>query len=120
MASEGDDRYPVQRIREARYELVIIWGSPLEDAEDDNVDIEVRTLDGRFSASVFTLRNVVSLLDKARANGRSRPRTSAAPTRSSSTSRSPRACCAGSSRTVRTGDVEGWERLHVSLDEDDE
>lgn len=64
-----DDRYPVQRIREADYELLIYWGTGLEHPDDDNLDIEVRTLDGRFSATVFTLRNIVTLLDKYRATG---------------------------------------------------
>ncbi len=64
-----DERFPVQAIRESDYERLIFWGSELEDPANDNLDIDVRTLDGRFSASVFVLRNVVSLLDKHRAMG---------------------------------------------------
>ena len=119
MADEDDERYPIQRIREPRYELVIIWGSPLENPDDDNIDIEVITLDGRFSASVFTLRNIVTLLDKKRATGEE-------PT---SYFRCPDTIIVDEPITeallrrvvadaVRSGDVEGWPRLHDELDDD--
>jgi hypothetical protein len=119
--TSGDERFPVQRIREADYELLIFWGSELEDPGDDNLDIEVRTLDGRFSASVFTLRNVVSLLDKYRANGEE----------PSSYFRCPDAVIVDEPITemllrtlvadaIATGDLAAWERLHDELDDGDD
>ena len=116
-----DERHPIQRIREPRYELLIIWGSGLEAPDDDNIDIEVLTLDGRFSATVFTLRNVVSLLDKWRATGEE----------PSSYFRCSDAVIVDEPITedllrrlvadaVRTGDVEGWERLHDDLEGDED
>ena len=119
MGDEDDERYPIQRIRERRYELVIIWGSPLENPDDDNIDIEVITLDGRFSASVFTLRNVVSLLDKWRATGEE-PNSyfrcsDAVIVDEPITEALLRTVVADA---VRTGDVETWPRLHDELDDD--
>ena len=121
MADEDDERYPIQTIRESRYELVIIWGTPLEEPDDDNIDIEVRTLDGRFSATVFTLRNVVSLLDKWRATGEE-PNSyfrcsDAVIVDEPITEALLRRVVADA---VRTGHVEGWERLHDDLEEDED
>lgn len=69
MAADQHERFPVQRTWKADHELLILQALRLRILGNDNLDIEVRTLDGRFSASVFTVRNVVSLLDKNRAIG---------------------------------------------------
>lgn len=61
--------FPCQTIRERDYELVIYWGAQPEDPEDMNVDIEVRRGERRYSATVFTLRNVASLLRRWPATG---------------------------------------------------
>ena len=65
----SDEPYPIQTIRERDYELLIFWSAEPEDPTDDNVDIEIRLGDARYCASVFTLRNVASLLRKWRATG---------------------------------------------------
>ena len=61
--------FPCQTIRERDYELIIYWGAQPEDPENMNVDIEVSRGDRRYSATVFTLRNVATLLRRWRATG---------------------------------------------------
>ncbi len=38
MTAGHDERFPVQTIRESDYELLIFWGSELEDPANDNLD----------------------------------------------------------------------------------
>jgi hypothetical protein len=50
--------------------ILVFSAKPLEDVTDDNVDIEVRLLDGtRWSATVFTVDNLRSLMAKWRSTG---------------------------------------------------
>jgi|tagenome__1003787_1003787.scaffolds.fasta_scaffold20970175_5 hypothetical protein len=68
----------IRTLRGAGYELVVYWhyGSMEgpEDRRDMNIDIEIRTPQGRFSATVFTLQNVATLLARWRTTGE-RPNT---------------------------------------------
>src|SRR4051794_31851664 len=66
---DSDERLPIQTIREPGYELLIFWIEEPPDPGDLNIDLEVRTADARHSATLFTLRNVVNLIDKWRATG---------------------------------------------------
>jgi hypothetical protein len=68
----------IRTLRGAGYELVMYWhyGSieGPEDPCDMNIDIEIRTPQGRFSATVFTLQNIATLLARWRTTGE-RPNT---------------------------------------------
>jgi hypothetical protein len=60
--------------------IVVFTAEPLEDVTDDNVDIEVRLPDGsRWSATVFTVNNLRSLMAKWRSTGEHSGRFVSAP-----------------------------------------
>jgi hypothetical protein len=59
----------MQTIREPDHELVIHWLHEPEDGRDENVDIEIRAAGKRYSATVHTVRNIVSLLGRWRETG---------------------------------------------------
>lgn len=42
------------------------------DRDDDNVDVEVLTAEGRYTATFFTIRNIQSLFEKNRISGECR------------------------------------------------
>jgi hypothetical protein len=60
--------------------ILVFTAEPLEDVADDNVDIEVRLPDGsRWSATVFTVDNLRSLMAKWRSTGECSGRYVSAP-----------------------------------------
>jgi hypothetical protein len=109
---DPDERLPIQTIREPGYELLIFWLETPGDPSDVNVDIEVHTPQGRFGATLFTLRNVVRLLDRWRATGEHPNAYFRAPDAvivdEPITEALIRAVVA---EAVATGDIGGWERL---------
>ncbi len=117
---DPDERYPIQTIREPGYELLIIWGSGVYDPADVNFDLEIRTSDARYSATVFTLRNIGTLLRRWRVSGEE-PNSyfrcyDAIVVDAPITEATIRRAVADA---VATGDLESWPRLE-DLDEDDE
>ena len=117
---DRDERYPIQTIHEPGYELLIFWGSGVYDPTDVNFDIEIRTEGARYSGTVFTLRNIATLLRKWRRTGE-QPNSyffcaDAIVMDGPITEVSIRRAVA---EAVATGHLEGWARLE-DLDEDDE
>jgi hypothetical protein len=111
----------IHTVRCAGYELVMFWhhGSidDPHDRRDMNIDIEIRTGAGRFSATVFTLDNVATLLQRWRASGE-RPNAyfrvpDAVIVDGPITTELLRALA---DEAVATGDIGGFERLDGSDD----
>jgi hypothetical protein len=120
---DPDERFPIQTIREPGYELLIFWGTGVYDPADVNFDIEIRTPGARYSGTVFTLRNIATLLRRWRVSGE-QPNSyfrcfDAIVVDAPITEGAIRRAVA---EAVATGDLEAWPRLEDldDLDEVDE
>ena len=64
----ANDVYVVTQ--DSDYDVAVLVGDTPLNAENDNVDVEVRFKDGRvFTATFFTLENVVSLFERNKSTG---------------------------------------------------